>query len=264
MGGASRSSLPPGRCAAAAGSEEQVLSVEVDMTATTSLAGDLPRPARPPAAPGPGVTAPARSRLRVRAPELAGRGWLNTGGARPHPGRPARPDRRPGLLDLLLRQLPARPRRAAPARGAVRRLAGPDRGALARSSSTRPTRTRWPPLSSAMPCTTRCSTTPTSSPGRPTPPGPGPRWWSSTPRATSSPPCRVRATRTGSSVLIDELVAGAHGQGHAAPRRRAVRAGRPGRARRCASPARRPRCRTGPSSSPTPRTTSWSTSRPTW
>jgi len=26
------------------------------------------------------VTAPARSRLRVRAPELAGRGWLNTGG----------------------------------------------------------------------------------------------------------------------------------------------------------------------------------------
>ena len=26
------------------------------------------------------MTATARSRLRVRAPELAGRGWLNTGG----------------------------------------------------------------------------------------------------------------------------------------------------------------------------------------
>ena len=39
----------------------------------------------------------------------------------PGPRGPARPDRRARLLDLLLRQLPARPRRAAAARGEVRR-----------------------------------------------------------------------------------------------------------------------------------------------
>ena len=78
----------------------------------------------------PASTATARAGCGSGRPELAGRGWLNTGGAT-HPGRPARPDRRPRLLDLLLRQLPARPRRAAPAGGAVRRRAGPHRRALA-------------------------------------------------------------------------------------------------------------------------------------
>src|SRR4029078_11177747 len=43
-------------------------------------AGDLPRPARPPPAAGARVTAPAASRLRVRAPALARGGWLTTRG----------------------------------------------------------------------------------------------------------------------------------------------------------------------------------------
>ena len=42
MGGASMVVLPSGEVAAAAGSEEQVLSVEVDMTATTSLRETFP------------------------------------------------------------------------------------------------------------------------------------------------------------------------------------------------------------------------------
>ena len=46
-------------------------------------------------------------------------------------GEPARPGRRPRLLDVLLRQLPARARRAAPGRGRVRRLRRRRRRALA-------------------------------------------------------------------------------------------------------------------------------------
>ena len=42
--------------------------------------------------------------------------------------------------------------------------------------STRPTRSRSRRRSSATPCTTRCSTTPSWSHGRPTLPGPGRRW----------------------------------------------------------------------------------------
>ena len=42
MGGASAVVLPTGEVAAAAGSEEQVLSVEVDMSATTSLRETFP------------------------------------------------------------------------------------------------------------------------------------------------------------------------------------------------------------------------------
>ena len=79
-------------------------------------------------------------RPRVRAPELVGRGgWLNTGGRdlslADLRGKivPAR------LLDVLLRQLPARPRRAAAARGEVRRRPRDGRASTRRSSSTRQT-----------------------------------------------------------------------------------------------------------------------------
>ena len=59
--------------------------------------------------------------VRVRAPELRGRRWLNTGGRDLTLADLRGRDRAARLLDLLLRQLPARPRRAPPARGAVRR-----------------------------------------------------------------------------------------------------------------------------------------------
>src|SRR3546814_1500668 len=51
--------------------------------------------------------------------------------SRSDPARAPRTLRAARLLDLLLHQLPARPRRAAPGRGGVRRRAGRDRGALA-------------------------------------------------------------------------------------------------------------------------------------
>ena len=113
--------------------------------------------------------------------------------------RPARPLRPARLLDLLLRQLPARHRRAAPAGGEVRRRAGRRRRALAevraRGRPGRAGRRR----SSATPSTTPSSTTPSWSPGRPTPPGPGRRWCSSTRRATSSRSTPARATPTRST-----------------------------------------------------------------
>ena len=68
--------------------------------------------------------------VRVRAPELTGRGWLNTA-APLQPPRPPWPLRAARLLDVLLHQLPARPRRAAPDRGGVRRRAGRHRRPLA-------------------------------------------------------------------------------------------------------------------------------------
>ena len=78
------------------------------------------------------VTSTPVRRPRVRAPELTGQGaWLNTGGRGPLPRGPARQGRPARLLDVLLHQLPARPRRAAPAGGGVRRRAGDRRGALA-------------------------------------------------------------------------------------------------------------------------------------
>ena len=148
-----------------------------------------------------------RRSVRVRAPELVGRGgWLNTGGQTSR-SRASREDRAARLLDLLLHQLPARPRRAAPARGRLRRRPGDHRRALPEVRPRGRARGASSPPSSATPCTTRCSTTPTSRPGRRTPSAPGRRWRSSTPRATSSPSCPVRVTRTGSRVLLDELVA---------------------------------------------------------
>ena len=135
----------------------------------------------------------------MRAPELRGRGWLNTGGEDLLAGRPARPVRAARLLDLLLRQLPARPRRAAAAGGEVRRRARRRRACTRRSSCTRPTRTRWSRPSSATASSTRCSTTRSWSPGRPTPRGPGRRWCSSTRRATSSRSTPARGTPTRST-----------------------------------------------------------------
>ena len=200
----------------------------------------------------------------MRAPELAGRGWLNTG------GRDARrsPTCAAGSSSSTSGPSAASTACTSSTSCARWRSSTPTRWSSSactrRSSSTRPTPTRSPPPSSGTPCTTRCSTTPSSSPGRPTPPAPGRRWWSSTPRATSSRRCRVRATPTASSVAHRGAHRGAPRQGHAAPRRRPVRPPPAPATRRCASRARRPRCRTGRSSSPTPRTTRSSTSRPTW
>ncbi len=70
-----------------------------------------------------GVTAATEGRRpRVRAPELRGRGWLNTDRDLT-PRRPAWAVRAARLLGVLLHQLPARPRRAAAGRGEVRRRA---------------------------------------------------------------------------------------------------------------------------------------------
>ena len=169
------------------------------MTATTSLRGDLPRPARPPAAPGPGVTGPGPRAGCGCAPPS----WPAAAGSTPAAATLTLADLRGRIVVLdfwtfccvnclhVLDEL-------RPARGAVRRLAGPDRRALAEVRARgRPGRARRRGRALCR-AATRCWTTPSWSPGRPTPPGPGPRWWSSTPRATSSRPCRVRATRTGS------------------------------------------------------------------
>ena len=110
------------------------------------------------------------------------------------PCRPPRPDRAARLLDLLLRQLPARDRGAAPARGAVRGRAGRRRRALAEVPARgRPRRAR-PPRSSATSCTTPSSTTPSCTPGSSTRSAPGRPWSWSTRRATSSPSPPARAT----------------------------------------------------------------------
>ncbi len=113
--------------------------------------------------------------------------------------RAARPVRAAGLLDLLLRQLPARHRRAAAAGGEVRRGARRGRRALAEVRARgRPGRAAAR-RSSGTACTTRCSTTRSWSPGRPTRPGPGRRWCWSTRRATSSRSTPARGTRTRST-----------------------------------------------------------------
>ncbi len=54
----------------------------------------------------------------------------------------------------------------------------------------------WPPPSNATKSATRSWTTRNWRRGRPTPPAPGPPWWSSTPRATSWRTSPARATRT--------------------------------------------------------------------
>ena len=174
---------------------------------------------------------------------------------RPHPRRPARQDRPARLLDVLLHQLPARPRRAAPARGEVRRRAGDRRRALAevraRGRPGRAGRGRR----ALRACTTRCSTTPS---------------------CTTWQQYAVRAWPT--LVVVDPegyVVAQLAGEGHAhaldvaaspswspSTRRRArctAATGRTSRRRRrrpsCASPARRSRCPAAPCWSPTPGTT---------
>ena len=202
-------------------------------------------------------TTPPGPRARAPRPRLA-----EHRRPRPVPRRPARPLRAAGLLGVLLRELPARPRRAAAAGGDVRRRAGRRRACTRRSSCTRPTRTRWRPPSSATTWTTRSSTTPSWSPGRPTPPAPGRRWCWSTPRATSSRSTPARATPTRSTRWSPSCARST------APRARCSRAtrrtsppsrragdlrfpGEGGRARRRRLPGRRRRPPRAWSSSPT-------------
>ena len=143
---------------------------------------------------------PPRPRPRAR-----GRGWLNTGGD-VSLRRPARPLRAARLLDLLLRQLPARPRRAAAAGGDVRRRARRRRRALPEVRARGRPGGAGAGRRALRRASTPSSTTRSSSPGRPTPPGPGRRSCSSTRRATSSRSTPARATRTRSSALLAELV----------------------------------------------------------
>ena len=155
---------------------------------------------------------------RVRAPELAGRGWLNTpvrsGSATCAALRAA------GLLDLLLHQLPARPRRAAAAGGEVRRRAGGRRRALAEVRARgRPGRAGAPP-SSGTGCTTRCSTTPSCATWQAVHrPGLADAGAWSTPRATSSRSTPARGTRTPSTRCSTSWSPSTRDQGHAAARR---------------------------------------------
>ena len=167
---------------------------------------------------------PPSAGARVRAPELAGRGgWLNTGGATLALARPARQDRAARLLDLLLHQLPARPRRAAPARGAVRRRAGHRRRALAE------VRARGRPEALAAAVERYGVRHPVLDDpdlddlAGSTPSAPGRRW------SLVDPEGYVVAQLSGEGhahaldALVAELVAEHEAQGHAAPRRRAVR-----------------------------------------
>ncbi len=80
-------------------------------------------------------------------------------------GRPARQVRAARLLDLLLHQLPARDRGAAPARGQVRRRARHRRRALAEVRARDRPRRRRRGGRAVRGATTRSWTTPTSSPG---------------------------------------------------------------------------------------------------
>ena len=86
-----------------------------------------------------GGTAARRRRVHLRCgrgsgcarPSCAGGAGSTPAGAELVPRRPPRQDRPARLLDVLLRQLPARARRAQGAGGALRRRAGDDRRALA-------------------------------------------------------------------------------------------------------------------------------------
>ena len=115
MGGHSQVVDATGKVLAAAGLDEQVLSIDIDTAATPAWRRDLPRAGRPAArvsarrdaarcAPGSGCARPSSSGAAGSTPAAG----------RCRPRRPARSRRRARLLDLLLRQLPPRPRRAAP------------------------------------------------------------------------------------------------------------------------------------------------------
>ena len=84
------------------------------------------------AVPAPTPAPAPRKRARVRAPELIGKGgWLNTGGKELTLADLRGSIVDPGLLDLLLHQLPARPGRAAGAGGEAPGHGGDHRRALA-------------------------------------------------------------------------------------------------------------------------------------
>ena len=137
------------------------------------------------------------SPVRVRAPRFVPGTWFNTD----HPldaGAAARPFRAARLLDLLLRQLPARAGRAAPARARVRRRAHGHRRALAevrprarrRGGTRRRRAVRGRPPGAQRPASCGCGSSTRCAPGRP--------WCSSTPTATWSPrpPARARSARS--------------------------------------------------------------------
>ena len=203
----------------------------------------------------PGSTAQA-ARPRAGRPRLA-----QHRRARPLAGRPARPDRAARLLDLLLHQLPARARRAAPARGEVRRLAGADRRALAEVRARgRPRRAgrRRRALRRAPPGARRPRARHLAGLHRPRLADAGghrPRGLHRRADVGRGPRPRPVASSSRSS------------SPSTTPRARCARATRrtcrrrPPRPR-CASRARSPRCPTARSSSPTPRTTSWSQLEP--
>ena len=177
------------------------------------------------------------------------------------PRRPPRQDRPARLLDVLLRQLPARARRAPGAGGALRRRAGDDRRALAEVRAR-------------------------GGPGRRR--GRGGALRRAPPRARRPGAADVGRLRgAGVADARRDRPAGLRGRADVrrGPRARARRADRGARrastptccaaatARtsprrsprpRCASPARSSRCPTAGSWSPTPPTTSSSSWRPTW
>ena len=204
------------------------------------------------------------SRLpRVRASELVGRGWLNTG------GRTVTLADLRGKIVLLdfwtfccinclhvldeLRELEEKyARRAGDRRRALAEVRA--RGRPGRAGRRRRA-LRGPPPGARRPGAGR--------PGRRTPRGPGRR------SCVIDPEGYVVAQMAGEghAHTIDDpgrrAGRGARGQGHAAPRRRPVRpAGAAPRAR-SGSPPRRSRCPTATCWSPTPGTTAWSSSRPT-
>ena len=74
MGGHSQVVLPTGEALAMAGLGEQVLSVDVDLSVVDSWRVRLPGPGRP------ATSRPCALTPGLRAPELRGRRWLNTGG----------------------------------------------------------------------------------------------------------------------------------------------------------------------------------------
>ena len=243
MGGHSaRSSPPPGRCSPTAGTTRRCSASR--STWPPRRPGARPSPCCRPAAPWRRRDRPARARLgsarpswpaaagstpvagRSRWPTCAAGSWCSTSGrsaastactsstscARSRSSTPTSlVTHRRALAEVRAR---GRPRRARRRRRAVRRA---------------PPRARRPRAASR---------------GRPTRPAPGPRSSSSTPRATSSRSMSGEGHAHGLAVLVDELIAEHEAKGtlrrgdgpYVPPRRR--------RAPRCASPARRSRCRT--------------------